>query len=110
MKMKIDLYDFRREFENIRPDNFSREGLTMLFDYFEELDESTDEETELDVIAICCDYRELELFEAAEEYSVCLEHCDGNLDEEIEEIKNYFTDRCSFVGLTDGGNIIINSF
>ena len=49
---------FVREFMNSRPDNFSRGGLNALFDYFEELEAELDENTELDVISICCEWAE----------------------------------------------------
>ena len=48
--------DFISAFKSIRPDNFSYEGLKALYGYFEELSE--DQNIELDVIAICCDYTE----------------------------------------------------
>jgi hypothetical protein len=56
-----------------RPDNFSYPGLLALWEYFEEYEDSTGEEIELDVIAICCEYSEykdLKEFQAAygEEY------------------------------------------
>lgn len=58
MKQSISSYDFHRAFEQQRPDNFSYDGLNVLFEYFEELEDDTGEEMELDVIAICCDYSE----------------------------------------------------
>ena len=58
MKRTIDLYQFRDAFQALRPDNFTYEGLAALFDYLEELEEDTGMETELDVIAICCDFAE----------------------------------------------------
>ena len=68
MKQSTNLYAFRNAFLAIRPDNFSHEGLEVLFDYLEEYEESAGEEIELDVIAICCDFSELSLDEAREEY------------------------------------------
>ena len=41
-----------------RKDNFSYEGKRALFDYFEQLEEDTGEQIELDVIAICSEYTE----------------------------------------------------
>jgi len=58
MKQTINEYDFRRAFEQLRPNNFSYQGLGALFDYFEELEDSIGEEIELDVIGICCEYSE----------------------------------------------------
>ena len=60
MKQSLNEYDFRNAFMAVRPNNFSYEGLTVLFDALEEYEEGTGEEMELDAIAICCDYTEYE--------------------------------------------------
>ena len=57
---EINQADFISAFKSIRPDNFSYEGLKALYGYFEELSE--DQNIELDVIAICCEYSEYENF------------------------------------------------
>lgn len=62
-----------------RKDNFSYEGLNALYDYFEELDESCGTETELDVIAICCEYSEDEPEYFLEQYSL----------DSIEDLRNH---------------------
>ena len=43
--------------------NFSYEGLSALFDYLEEMEESTGEELDFDPIALCCEYSEYDNFE-----------------------------------------------
>jgi len=53
---EINQADFISAFKSIRPDNFSYQGLKALYGYFEELSE--DQNIELDVIAICCDFTE----------------------------------------------------
>lgn len=55
-------------FRAIRPENFSPDALRMLFAYYEELEESTGEEIELDVIAICCEWAEYTAEELIQEY------------------------------------------
>lgn len=50
----IGSYEFIDEFMAIRPDNFTRSGLDILFDYLE----NQDGDVELDVIALCCEYEE----------------------------------------------------
>jgi hypothetical protein len=60
MKQTIDLYQFRNAFQSVRPENFSYEGLEALFNWLEELEEAGEQETELDVIAICCEFTEYE--------------------------------------------------
>ena len=63
MKTTVNFYDFKEAFEQMRPDNFTRDGLVALFDYLEEYEESTGHEIELDVIALCCDFTQWENFE-----------------------------------------------
>ena len=58
---EISKTDFIDAFRKIRPDNFSYEGLTALYGYFEEL--SDDQNIEFDVIAICCDFTEYDNLE-----------------------------------------------
>ena len=58
MKQTINEHQFRREFMQIRPNQFTYEGLHSLFNWFEDYETDTGEEIELDVIAICCEYSE----------------------------------------------------
>ena len=60
MKRTITFYEFRDGFKQIRPDNFSLDGLISLFEHLEQYEDDVDEEIEFDVIAICCDYTEYE--------------------------------------------------
>ena len=61
MKMTVDFSMFCDEFRRIRPNDFSYDGLRILFDYFEEYEQETDEEIELDVIAICSEFEQMTL-------------------------------------------------
>ena len=70
MKTTITEHDFTEAFRQVRPDNFSYEGLRHMFEAFEELDEDCGTETELDVIAICCEFSEYTADELIEYYSV----------------------------------------
>ena len=64
MKKSINFYDFERAFIDMGRDNqFSYLGKKALFNYFEEYEESTGIQIELDIIAICCDFTEYETFE-----------------------------------------------
>ena len=67
MFQHISEYDFIRAFEQVRPDNFSRAGLSALYEYFEQLEEDIGNSIELDVIAICCEYSEYESLEEFQE-------------------------------------------
>tara|TARA_R110000824_G_scaffold67838_4_gene175679 strand:+ start:983 stop:1291 length:309 start_codon:yes stop_codon:yes gene_type:complete len=80
MKQSVSEYDFIDAFRNYfggqYKTNFSYEGLKALFEYFEEFENDTGEEMELDVIAICCDFSEYESLKEYNEY----------YDKEYEEI------------------------
>lgn len=49
-----------------RLENFSYEARQILFDYLQDLAETTEEPLELDVIGICCDFSE---YASLEEYN-----------------------------------------
>ena len=72
MKQSVNEYDFIDAFRNYfggqYKTNFSYEGLKALFEWFEELENDTGEEMELDVIAICCDFSEYESLKEYNEY------------------------------------------
>ena len=70
MKQTINVYQFRDAFMNLRPNNFSYEGLISLFEWFEEYEASTDTEIDLDVIAICCDYTESSIKDVLDNYGL----------------------------------------
>lgn len=63
MKQTVNEWDFKEAFRQAgREENFSDKGLSALFKEFEDYEDSTGEEIELDVIAICCDYAEYSNF------------------------------------------------
>lgn len=63
MKTTVTQQQFINDFMNIRPNNFTYNGLVALFEYFEEYEEACDTEIEHDVIAVCCEYTEYESME-----------------------------------------------
>tara|TARA_R110000823_G_scaffold314039_1_gene442344 strand:+ start:568 stop:843 length:276 start_codon:yes stop_codon:yes gene_type:complete len=66
MKQTINFSQFIDAFNDLRPNNFTYDGLRALFEYLEELEDSTGDEIEFDVIALCCDFTE---YANAEEYA-----------------------------------------
>ena len=66
MKQTLNFYDFQKAFQDLRPNSFSYQGLRALFEYLEDLEDSTGEEIEFDIIALCCDFTE---YESVEEYA-----------------------------------------
>jgi len=87
MKITVTESIFIDQFKAIRPDNFSYEGLELLFSMLEESEDSTGEQIELDVIAICCDYSESTADELINNYDI---EIDDN-DDELEIIEEFLT-------------------
>jgi hypothetical protein len=87
MFITVDSYDFKRAFKDCnRDDNFSSEGLDLLFHYFEEGD------IELDVIAICCEYEEGDLADINTSYNQEFE--------DLDEAEEWLQDQTVVVGKT----------
>ena len=90
MYKTIDVSEFRDAFKNYgRQDNFSREGLEILFDFIEECDGNT----ELDVIALCCEFEEATLEDINEQYDQEFE--------DIEDAAEWLEDQTLVCGTTD---------
>ena len=99
MKQTVYLNDFINAFQQIRPDNFSYEGLEQLFDYLESYEEDGQEQIELDVIALCCDYSELTYQEIIEAHDIDIEDIEP---EDMEDhVFNYLANETSVIGRTD---------
>jgi hypothetical protein len=96
----ITKYSFQDAFHKMgRKDQFSYEGLDALFDYFEMLEEDTDQQIELDVIAICCEYSEYEnLKDFQDNY--------GDEYESLEDIENNTT----LIKIEDTEGFIVQQF
>ena len=103
MKTTVSLYDFREAFRTCgRAEQFSYEGLEVLFDYLEQYEDETGEELELDVIALCCDFYEDTVGAIADNYSIDLTDCEDE-DEQAEVVREYLEDNGAFVGAVTGG-------
>jgi len=96
----ITKYSFQDAFYKMgREDQFSYKGLISLFDYFEMLEEDTDQKIEFDVIAICCEYSEYEnLKDFQDNY--------GDEYESLEDIENNTT----LIKIEDTEGFIVQQF
>lgn len=104
MKQTIDYYDFRDAFARYdRIDNFSREGLVLLFNYLEECDP----DMELDVIALCCDYSEDTIENIAKNYGLELPE-DESEEEHRQVVFDYLSDHTAVIGDTPTGFVYAN--
>ena len=87
MKITVTEQIFLDEFRNSsRADEFSHEALVAIFNYITEIDEGS--EIEFDVVAICCEYVEVE-------------------NSDTEELENY--SNCDVVAELDDSTVFIQS-
>lgn len=107
MKTTVYFSEFRDHFHEIRPDNFSYQGLRILFDYLEEFEESTGEDIEFDVIAICCDFSEDSYEVIASDYSIEIDE-NENEDEQKQQVIDYLQDQGAYVGESINGIVYRN--
>jgi len=109
MKTTVTLSDFRDAFTRMgRSDQFTYEGQEVLFDFLEEMEQSTGEESELDVISLCCDFYESSPEEIAKSYGVDLSECETN-EERMEAAREYL-DGETMVADATSGSIIYKAF
>jgi hypothetical protein len=107
MKTTISIYDFRDSFQKCgRGDQFSYDGLRVLFEALEQYEDDTGSEVELDVIGLCCEYSEDTPEEIAQNYGIDLED-DGN---ELNNVLDYLHDHTMVCGVTKDGSIVYQSF
>lgn len=102
MKTTVSFHQFREQFRiQGRESQFSRDALSALFDYIEELESDTGEDIELDVVALCCEYAEhADAVTAAKEYG-----WEG--DDEGEALE-WLRDRTTVIEFS--GGIVIGNF
>ena len=86
-----------------RGDQFSHEGLEVLFDYLDNLSENTGETVELDVVALCCEYYESSIEEIIDQYNLDVSYVEGDEDEIKAIVKEYLQDRTSVCGEVSDG-------
>ena len=104
MKTTVNIYTFREEFNRMgRGNQFTYDGLELLFDYLEEL-AHCEEEYELDVVGLCCDFAEGAAKDIACDYGIDLSALEGasEYDENVFAIvREYLEDEGVLVGETD---------
>lgn len=103
MHIQITETMFKDAFKSAnRAENFSHEGLTLLFEHFEQLEEDLGEPIELDVIAICCDYVELNMEWIDHDYQKSFE----SFNEAVE----WLMEQTTVVGVTNNDTVVFQVF
>ena len=100
-----NVYHFREAFRLAgRNDQFSYEGLEVLFDYLDNLSEDTGEPIELDVVALCCEYYESSIEELIDNYNIDVSEVnEDDPDSIIEVVREYLEDNTSVCGQVSDG-------
>lgn len=80
MHTNVSIHDFRQAFRDLRPTNFSYDGLAVLFEHLEELEQELETSIELDVIGFCCDYEEACIEELNDQFEPDFENLDDAAD------------------------------
>ena len=83
MKQSINFSQFVDAFHaHDRYDSFGYNGLRIIFDYLEQYEQDCNEEVELDVIALCCDYNMMDIEDIVKEYRIDVSDVD---EDDIEQ-------------------------
>lgn len=110
MKQTINFSDFVDAFRAYdRYDQFGYQALMVIFEHLEEMEESTGQELELDVVAICCDYDSSHYKDIADNYKIDLSEADNDEDDEKQIVLDYLNDNTFVLGETDC-EIVYQSF
>ena len=91
-----------------RGNNFSREARQELFFCLEESELDCGEETELDPIGICCEWREATVEECIEYYGVEIEP-ESDKEDIKEQVVEYINDNSYCIAL-ENGNLLFMAF
>lgn len=95
MIIEVNRHMFVQEFRDIRPHNFSIDGLDALFDYINDFEEDTGEQIKFDVISLCCEFQQ---YDALADYN-------GDYDTEHESWDDV-ADETTVIKITDEAAII----
>jgi len=110
MKQSIGFIEFCNAFDAYgRSEQFSYEAQRALFDYLEDYEESTGEELELDVIALCCDYSEESPADIIRSYSIDIDdEADSDLVYDI--VLHHLQENAGMAIALDNGMILYQPY
>ena len=109
MYQNVNFTDFHNAFKQLRPNNFSYDGLQALFQYCEDYEHGSGENMELDVIALCCDVTEDKPLSIALGYRIDLSAVDLGDDPAIRAlVLDHLQDYTTVVGETADSILFVN--
>ena len=94
---RLDFSDFQQAFEDYgRGDQFSEGALYMIFDHLDK----QEQDVELDVIDICCEFAESSIEDLAEDFGVG-----------VHTVRTHLGNKSDLVlGVTDNGTLVYAQF
>jgi hypothetical protein len=102
MKQAVNFSSFIDAFRAYdRYDQFGYQALRVIFDFLEQYEQDCNEELELDVIAICCEYDSNHYKDIADNYRIDLSDANGDEDDEKQIVLDYLNDNTMVLGETD---------
>ena len=105
----ISIYDFRDAFKAAgRGDQFSYDGLEVIFDYIESYESDAGEQTELDVIALCCEWCEDDYKSVAEQYDIDIDGLDE--DDAIVAVLEHLEENTAHAASVNDTDIVYVQF
>lgn len=93
-----------------RADQFSYEAKRALFEFIEEMDDQCGTETELDVIALCCEYAESSIEDLINDYNIDVTEAEGDEDEIHGLVSEYLNDHTMVVSSLDDDSFVYAQF
>jgi hypothetical protein len=109
MYQNVNFTDFHNAFRQLRPNNFTYDGLQALFQYCEDYEHGSGENMELDVIALCCDVTEDKPLSIALGYRIDLSAVDLGDDPAIRQlVLDYLQEHTTVVGETADSILFVN--
>ena len=111
MKTSVNFSQFCDAFRDMgRAGQFSYEAKRALFEFIEEMDDQCGTETELDVIALCCEYAESSIEDLISDYSIDVTEAEGDEDEIHSLVSEYLNDHTMVVSSLDDGSFVYAQF
>ena len=106
MKQTINLSSFCDAFHRCdRGGQFSYSALELIFDYIEEYENDSGEETELDPVAICCEWSEDTPESIADYYDIDLDGVDE--DDIPQAVMDYLCDNTTAYDVGNGSIVYV---
>ena len=113
MKITVTESMFCEQFKRVRPDNFSNAALEALLAHYEEMEQGSGEEMELDIVAICCDWTEYDsALEAAEAYGFKAKDAsdDERADMNERAALEFLTDETTVLEVGEGNGVVVLNY